>query len=262
MRRLLRRYPPSLLAAAIVLAARKAINIRPLWNAALEPVLGFGETSVAAPYTHVWENYATLFPEDARLAIKREKAAERKAVQLGIIAAPPGFVFDPPAPQPQPLASMLASPSGVVGGGTGGTGSAGSGMMATPATPLTVSSNPHEDASTSTSGGSGAGSAFSRSGGALSVHAASGGGGGGGGGTGGGGGAPLVAANDGRYLCFSGLGAGAGAGTSGSCEGASGGGGMMVLSPAPAVQPREAARASMGDELMMQALSPMGGIAR
>ena len=103
-------YPPSLLAAAIVLAARKAINIRPLWCAALEPVLGYSEAACAGAFAHVWDNYSLLFPEDARLALKREKTAERKAVQLGLIPAPPGFSAHdpsaaPPPPQPQQLAA-------------------------------------------------------------------------------------------------------------------------------------------------------------
>ena len=239
-------YPPSLLAAAIVLAARKAINIRPLWSAALEPVLGYSEAACMGPFTHVWDNYSLLFPEDARLALKREKAAERKAVQLGLIAAPPGFslALDPsaaPPPQPQPLAAMLSPAFG------GGSANA---AMATPATPQTVASNPHEDASTSTAGGSGSGSSsgagYGRSGGALSVGAAGGGGGGGGGG------GAAAMAGDGRYLSFSGIGGGSG-----------GGGASMVLSPAAAA-PRERehcgernARASLGDELMQAMLSPV-----
>ena len=71
------------------MAARKAINIRPLWNVALEGALCYSEADVAAPYAHVWENYATHFPEDARLALKREKAAERKTAQAGLIPALP-----------------------------------------------------------------------------------------------------------------------------------------------------------------------------
>ena len=251
-------YPPSLLAAAIVLAARKAINIRPLWCAALEPVLGYSEAACAGAFAHVWDNYSLLFPEDARLALKREKTAERKAVQLGLIPAPPGFSAHdpsaaPPPPQPQQLGALL---SPAFGGGGGGA------ALATPATPQTVASNPHEDASTSTAGGSGSGmsAGYGRSGGALSVGAAGGGGGGGGG---------AAMAGDGRHLSFSGFGAGSGGGGDsqsgeyGSGTSAAGGGASMVLSPAAAAAPRERergggcdARASLGDELMQAMLSP------
>jgi hypothetical protein len=75
-------YSPSLLAAAIVLAARKAINVRPLWTPQLEFVLGYSEKEIFLPFQHVWDNYAVHFPEDAKLALRREKATDRKAMQI------------------------------------------------------------------------------------------------------------------------------------------------------------------------------------
>jgi len=133
--------PASLLAAAIALAARKAINLRPLWNPALEAVLGYPEAVVAAPYERVWGNYAALFPDDARMALKREKAAEKKfaAAQQAAEAAAAAAAASAGAGGAGAGAGaggmMLLSPAAgagpAAGGGAGGVG--GDAMLMSPA---------------------------------------------------------------------------------------------------------------------------------
>jgi hypothetical protein len=90
-------YSPSLLAAAIVLAARKAINVRPIWTPQLEFVLGYSEQEIHLPFQHVWDTYALHFPEDARLALRREKAIDRKAMQVAE-KNPEGNMIQSPIP--------------------------------------------------------------------------------------------------------------------------------------------------------------------
>ena len=192
------------------MAARKAINIRPLWNPALAAVLGYEESAVAAAFGHVWDNYSMNFPGDARLALKREKTAERKALQAGLIVAVAGGGGGGPLSEPFMSAQHAAMLSPQAPGGSGG-------PLVSPATPLTVASNPMASEELSTGTASTAG--LSASG--LSVFSAAQAGYGGAG-------AGVGAGESARALSFSGFGPGGGGGSGGG-----GGGAEMLVSPAP-----------------------------
>jgi len=92
-----RQYPPSLTAAAIVLAARKAINVRPLWTPQLEFVLNYSEQEILLPFQLVWETYSVHFPDDARINLRKEKALDRKLMQMADKNAE-GNMITSPAP--------------------------------------------------------------------------------------------------------------------------------------------------------------------
>ena len=81
-------YPPSLLAAAMVLAARRALNIVPIWNSALEDVLGYNETELIQVYETVWKYYAISFPSKVQEADELAAAALREAIENGVVPRP------------------------------------------------------------------------------------------------------------------------------------------------------------------------------
>lgn len=59
----LTRFRPSVLAAALVLAARRALSICPTWNPALAPVLGYSFEDVKVCLDEVWLCYSLKYPE-------------------------------------------------------------------------------------------------------------------------------------------------------------------------------------------------------
>ena len=71
-------YRPSLLAAAIVIAARRALVIRPLWNPRLEAVLQYPQESLAPVIEHIWSHYSVHFVDEA--AQQDAQAAAEDAV--------------------------------------------------------------------------------------------------------------------------------------------------------------------------------------
>jgi len=59
-------FAPSLLAAAIVYAARHALSLAPLWRAELETLTGHGADEVREVFGHIWKFYSDTFPSHAR----------------------------------------------------------------------------------------------------------------------------------------------------------------------------------------------------
>ena len=55
-------YRPSILASSIILAARRALRIRPLWRAELSVLTEHGEKDIMPCYEHVWAFYQENFP--------------------------------------------------------------------------------------------------------------------------------------------------------------------------------------------------------
>lgn len=74
------RYSPSLLAAAIVLASRRALNISPAWNPALHSVLTYDPDTVVLCFEHVWQCYALKYPD---------QVADLEAAALPLLAPAP-----------------------------------------------------------------------------------------------------------------------------------------------------------------------------
>jgi len=55
-------YPPSLLVAGILAAARRAVRIEPVWNANLKVMTGYGAREVHACSKHIFSHYEVSFP--------------------------------------------------------------------------------------------------------------------------------------------------------------------------------------------------------
>ena len=72
-------YAPSLLAAAIVVAARRALIIRPLWTPPLGGVLRYSLDDLRSTMEHVWRHYATHFAEEAAQQDAQAVAADSAA---------------------------------------------------------------------------------------------------------------------------------------------------------------------------------------
>ena len=56
-------YLPTLSAAAIVVATRRAVNLLPNWTPELQEVLGYTAQEVQGPFLHLWLHYADAFPQ-------------------------------------------------------------------------------------------------------------------------------------------------------------------------------------------------------
>lgn len=56
------RYPPSHLAAAIILASRVALQLEPRWRPELSRLTGFEERELTDTFKHVWSYYEEQFP--------------------------------------------------------------------------------------------------------------------------------------------------------------------------------------------------------
>lgn len=61
-------YPPSILAAGIVAASRRALNVRPVWCPALSELVRYTEDEVADCFRHIWGYYVESFPVEAAAA--------------------------------------------------------------------------------------------------------------------------------------------------------------------------------------------------
>ena len=59
-------FSPTLLAAAIVYAARHALSLAPLWRPELELLTGHGADEVREVFAHIWKFYSDTFPSHAR----------------------------------------------------------------------------------------------------------------------------------------------------------------------------------------------------
>ena len=59
-------YSPSLLAAAIVYAARHALSVGPLWRPELEELTGHATSDVHGVFVQIWALYSETFPAHAR----------------------------------------------------------------------------------------------------------------------------------------------------------------------------------------------------
>jgi len=58
-------YPPSLLVAGILAAARRAVRIEPVWNANLKVMTGYGAREVHACCKHIYSHYEASFPNQS-----------------------------------------------------------------------------------------------------------------------------------------------------------------------------------------------------
>lgn len=78
-------YEPSLLASAIVVAARRCMLLRPEWNPELRALTRYSEADLAPVLGRLWEHYSELYPTEAALqnaqmaAVDAEAAADRRA---------------------------------------------------------------------------------------------------------------------------------------------------------------------------------------
>ena len=71
------RYRPSLLAAAIVAASRKALHVAPLWRPELSALTGVAEAEMRPVFEHLWAHYVATFPTAHQ---KHEKKPSPKGV--------------------------------------------------------------------------------------------------------------------------------------------------------------------------------------
>jgi hypothetical protein len=73
------KHMPTLLAAAIVAAARRALSIAPVWREELTEATGYSEEDIAEPFDAVWNHYLVSFPAHAgRIDSSPNKAASPK----------------------------------------------------------------------------------------------------------------------------------------------------------------------------------------
>ena len=65
-------YPPSLLAAGIIMASRRAMSILPLWRKEFENLMKYSENEIKPCFEAVWLCYSKNFPEAASKAASGE----------------------------------------------------------------------------------------------------------------------------------------------------------------------------------------------
>ena len=74
-------FSPSLLAAAIMVCSRRALDFTPLWrHPGMEEVLGYSKAAVDPVYEQVWAHYDATFPVEAKETYLNEERAERATV--------------------------------------------------------------------------------------------------------------------------------------------------------------------------------------
>ena len=99
-------YLPSLQAAAIVVATRRAVNLQPNWAPGLEEVLQYTSSDVQTPFLHLWLHYARAFPQQADVTDRQfgdELAALTRAVPCtGETAAAAATISSRFSLQPRP----------------------------------------------------------------------------------------------------------------------------------------------------------------
>jgi cyclin A len=83
------RYIPSVMAAAVVAAARRAVKIDPIWNSELEGLTTYDESSIYSAYDSLWKYYVISFPtapqclpSPTSVVQFEERALKQQQVQL------------------------------------------------------------------------------------------------------------------------------------------------------------------------------------
>ncbi len=74
-------YLPTLSAAAIIVATRRAVNLLPNWTPELQGVLGYTAEQVQGPFLHLWLHYADAFPQQTAVTDAQFKDTVAAAVQ-------------------------------------------------------------------------------------------------------------------------------------------------------------------------------------
>jgi len=69
-------YLPSLLAAAIILASRVALQLQPRWRPELTRLTGYQESEIGVVFSHVWSYYEEQFPGHGPRSISPRSVAE------------------------------------------------------------------------------------------------------------------------------------------------------------------------------------------
>lgn len=67
-------YLPSVMAAAIVAASRRAVKIDPIWNTELEGLTTYAAAHIFKGYRHLWDFYVHSFPASAQNAMHSPKS--------------------------------------------------------------------------------------------------------------------------------------------------------------------------------------------
>jgi len=101
-------YLPTLSAAAIVVATRRAVNLLPNWTPELEQVLGYTAQQVQGPFLHLWLHYADAFPQQTAVTDAQFKDTVAAAVQT--------YRGVPPAKAVMHLQSQPSAAQGVAHG--------------------------------------------------------------------------------------------------------------------------------------------------
>ena len=78
-------HPPSLLAAGILLAARKALVIRPLWSPPVAELVAYSEEEVVPVMMHIWRHYVESFPTEASNQERQACDADRAAIAFAVM---------------------------------------------------------------------------------------------------------------------------------------------------------------------------------
>lgn len=55
-------YPPSILAAAIIAASRRAVKVDPIWNDSLQALTKYKEKHIYPAYKHIYNHFEATFP--------------------------------------------------------------------------------------------------------------------------------------------------------------------------------------------------------
>ena len=74
-------YLPTMLAAAILLASREALQITPRWRPELKALTGYDEAELAGAFKHVWGYYEEQFPGHGTRSISPRSVTNAKAFQ-------------------------------------------------------------------------------------------------------------------------------------------------------------------------------------
>ncbi len=149
-------YSPSILAASIVVSARRAMGVTPLWvMPAMDSVFCYSRAAVAPVFDEVWALYVATFPTEAREMLAHEAARRSPCDPIGLTSPlrPATSTVEGAAPAdrrrgaggrgagaggPVSPAAVGGSGGGGGGGGRGGSGrgaGAGAALPAPPAAP-------------------------------------------------------------------------------------------------------------------------------
>ena len=121
-------WSPSLLAAALVVASRKALNIRPLWSSpAMDSSLGYSFAAVAPVFQAVWAHYKGQFPREAGEAMELEAETDAEHARAGAASAAAAAAAATASAAAAVAASTAAAAAAEVGTPLGGGGGSFSG---------------------------------------------------------------------------------------------------------------------------------------